>query len=66
MTFANSAARRIFEEGDSLKLFQAGGAQHLAANNAHVDFVSKPFEPEELWRVLLRWTLPPVVAAAGI
>lgn len=37
VTFANTAARRIFEKGDSLKLFQAGGAQHLMAHNAHVN-----------------------------
>jgi two-component system, sensor histidine kinase and response regulator len=30
------------------------------------DFVSKPFEPEELWRVLLRWTLRRDVAAARL
>jgi two-component system sensor histidine kinase/response regulator len=30
------------------------------------DFVSKPFEPEALWRVLLRWTRRPVAAVAGI
>jgi DNA-binding CsgD family transcriptional regulator len=36
VTFANTAARRIFEEGDGLKLFQVAGAQHLAAHDAHV------------------------------
>jgi two-component system sensor histidine kinase/response regulator len=30
------------------------------------DFVSKPFEPEELWRVLLRWTRRPVAAVAAV
>jgi DNA-binding CsgD family transcriptional regulator len=37
VTFANETARRIFEEGDSLKLSQTGGAQHLAGRNAHVN-----------------------------
>jgi two-component system sensor histidine kinase/response regulator len=30
------------------------------------DFVSKPFEAEELWRVLLRWTRRPIAAVGGI
>ena len=37
VTFANAAARRIFEEGDGLKLFQAGSTQRLMAHQADVN-----------------------------